>query len=258
MLATNQVSNLTLRPERAEFLGMPFDKSCFAGVLDELRSSRIGTPARYVVTPNVDHVLKLAGDDDLAFLYDSAWLSLCDSKPIWVMSRCLGAGLEHVTGSDLTAHMFRTVIEAGDRVAMVVASQSVADAMIAKFPDVDFVVHVPPARVAENPAAFAACVDFLLSNPSRFAFVAIGAPQSERIAHAWSCHPNASGTALCIGASLEFIVGFKTRAPRWMRASGLEWLHRLASEPRRLWQRYIFAVIPLMQLFSNQIRRGNP
>ena len=51
--------------------------------------------------------------------------------------------------------------------------------------------------------------------------------------------PDAGGTGLCIGASVEFVTGAKRRAPRWMQRLGVEWLHRLLSEPGRLWRRYL-------------------
>ncbi|MDY6962423.1 MAG: WecB/TagA/CpsF family glycosyltransferase, partial [Pseudomonadota bacterium] len=66
-------------------------------------------------------------------------------------------------------------------------------------------------------------------------------------------HPHARGIGLCVGASLEFLVGTKRRAPRWMRSLGLEWLHRMLSDPRRLWRRYCYGVVPLLALFSREI-----
>lgn len=259
MVLADNLSGLDREPDRSrrsQFLGMPFDKVSFARVLDELRASGTKQPARYVVTPNADHVVKLSRNGKLAFIYDDAWLSLCDSKPVWAMSRYLRGGLDHVTGSDLTAHMFKSVLRAGDQVALIVANHAIADAMILKYPDLIFHIHVPPARLADHHDAFGACVDFLVGQPARFSFIAIGAPQSELIAHEWSRRPGATGTALCIGASLEFIVGLKARAPHWMRAAGLEWFHRMMSEPGRLWQRYIFAVVPLAGLFLSGLRRG--
>jgi N-acetylglucosaminyldiphosphoundecaprenol N-acetyl-beta-D-mannosaminyltransferase len=54
-----------------------------------------------------------------------------------------------------------------------------------------------------------------------------------------------------IGAAFDFISGNKPQAPRWMQRSGLEWLFRLLSEPRRLWRRYIqypkFVVLAVLQ-----------
>jgi N-acetylglucosaminyldiphosphoundecaprenol N-acetyl-beta-D-mannosaminyltransferase len=58
---------------------------------------------------------------------------------------------------------------------------------------------------------------------------------------------------LGVGAAFDFLAGAKAQAPRWMQSSGLEWAFRLATEPRRLWRRYLkqnpaFAVLALAQL----------
>ena len=58
---------------------------------------------------------------------------------------------------------------------------------------------------------------------------------------------------LGVGAAFDFLAGAKSQAPRWMQSSGLEWLFRLATEPRRLWRRYLrhnprFAVLAVAQL----------
>ncbi|WP_024587847.1 WecB/TagA/CpsF family glycosyltransferase [Aliihoeflea sp. 2WW] len=243
-------------PTRSEFLGMPFDRVTFADVLASMSARRPGQPLRYVVTPNVDHVVKLSRERKLAFIYDDAWLCLCDSKPIWAMSRYLRGDFGHVTGSDLTARMFGSVLRPGDEVALVAGSEEIAKGMANRYPDLRFRIHVPPAGIAANRDALEACVDFLAAQQSRFAFIAIGAPQSEFIAHAWSRRPGATGTALCVGASLEFMLDLKQRAPQWMRGLGLEWLHRLVSEPRRLWRRYVLAVVPLAVLVLTDIRRS--
>jgi len=42
-----------------------------------------------------------------------------------------------------------------------------------------------------------------------------------------------------VGAVFDFASGTKSRAPRWVRRAGLEWVHRLVTEPRRLWRRYL-------------------
>jgi N-acetylglucosaminyldiphosphoundecaprenol N-acetyl-beta-D-mannosaminyltransferase len=47
------------------------------------------------------------------------------------------------------------------------------------------------------------------------------------------------GVGLCIGASVDFVLGDRPRAPRWVQRLNLEWAFRLASEPARLWRRYL-------------------
>ncbi|GAA0281343.1 N-acetylglucosaminyldiphosphoundecaprenol N-acetyl-beta-D-mannosaminyltransferase [Methylorubrum aminovorans] len=243
------VSPLSLR-ER--FLKAPFDSLEPAEVLALLSRAPAGldpAPFRYVVTPNVDHVVRLSADPSLAPLYEGAWLSLCDSKPIAALSRLLiPGGLPHLPGSTLTEILFRTVIAPSDRIALVVAHPSLAAQMRAAFPEVAFDILAAPPDIDGDPAAFAACAAFVAGSTARFTFIAVGAPRSERIAFQASLDPAARGTALCVGASLEFLVGRKRRAPLWMQRAGIEWLHRLAGEPRRLWRRYLFGVAPLARL----------
>jgi exopolysaccharide biosynthesis WecB/TagA/CpsF family protein len=89
----------------------------------------------------------------------------------------------------------------------------------------------------------------VVSHPARFVFLAVGSPRQERLAAAIKATGRASGIGLCIGASLEFIAGAQPRAPVWMRRGGLEWLHRLGRDPRRLARRYLLdcpAIFPML------------
>jgi len=242
---------------RTYFLGAPFDCIGRSEVLDMLKASRPGMPFRYVVTPNVDHVVRLRGNAALASYYERAWLSLCDSQPIRKLAKVVSLNLPLVTGSDLTATLFSSVIQSGDRITLIAANEGIVRDLERLYPKIALSAFVPPERVWSDPAALKACVDFVLSQPARFVFIAIGAPQSEKIAHAISAHPDAEGVGFCVGASLEFLTGAKKRAPVWMRRSGLEWLHRLASDPKRLWRRYAFAVLPLARLFVGELT-GRP
>jgi exopolysaccharide biosynthesis WecB/TagA/CpsF family protein len=88
-------------------------------------------------------------------------------------------------------------------------------------------------------AARHAAARFVVEARARFTFLAVGSPQQEMIAAAVAAMPGATGTALCIGASLDFITGRERRAPRLMRRLSLEWAYRLLSDPRRMWRRYL-------------------
>ena len=74
----------------------------------------------------------------------------------------------------------------------------------------------PPAGFDQDPAAFAAAVDFVRTHPARLVFLAVGSPRQERLAAAIAAAGDATGTALCIGASLDFLAGARRRAPRAM------------------------------------------
>jgi exopolysaccharide biosynthesis WecB/TagA/CpsF family protein len=93
--------------------------------------------------------------------------------------------------------------------------------------------------VLSDPAAQDEIARFVESVPSRLVIFAIGGPQSEVCCRMIAKRGKARSVAICTGASLEFLAGLKARAPHWMQRARLEWLHRLASEPRRLWRRYL-------------------
>lgn len=238
---------------RRHFMGALFDCITADAVIALLHQAEPQMPFRYIVTPNVDHVVRLQGNNEVRHYYSRAWLSLCDSRPISGLAWLLRFRLPVVTGSDLTAGIFRTVLRDGDPVTLIAASDGVVRDLRAAYPKVRFRAHLPPQGVLHNAEALRACVEFAAGAEARFVFIAIGSPQSEKIAYELSLRPDAKGIGLCIGASLEFLVGTKKRAPVWMRQSGLEWLHRLASDPKRLWRRYVYAVLPLARLFSHEL-----
>ena len=78
----------------------------------------------------------------------------------------------------------------------------------------------PPMGFERDPVAFAATVAFVRDNPARFVFLAVGSPRQEYLAAAIGAAGGATGTGLCIGASLEFLAGARRRAPRFMRRIG--------------------------------------
>lgn len=241
------------RVPRGHFLGVPFDRIDQNGVVGLLQSLPAGSRFRYIVTPNVDHVVRIKHNKSLLPYYNDAWLSVCDSSPIRVLARLLGLRLALVTGSDLTARVFKSVVQSGDRISLVASNEELVQEMQDAYPGVEFQAIVPPYGLLDKPDAMQECVDFVARHEARFVFLAIGSPQSEKIAHALSEDPRATGVALCIGASLEFLLHKKKRAPRWMRSFGIEWLHRLLSEPKRLWRRYAYAVVPLLKLFAAEL-----
>ncbi len=87
-------------------------------------------------------------------------------------------------------------------------------------------------------------------------WIGLGAPKQEVVAarlQALDCAP----VILCVGAAFDFASGAKRRAPGWMQNVGLEWLHRLASEPRRLWRRYLVGNPRFIAcVLADRLRRG--
>jgi len=236
-----------MRTERGatEFLGVEFANLSFEEVTAELdRLSRCDSFS-YVVTPNVDHVVMLHEGKDAGVrerfreAYKAAALRLCDSRILELLAKFRGRKLNVVTGSDLTAFLIANGQFSGKRVAIVGGDHAMLSELSKRFPDVDFTQHIPPMGVLHNPDAVAEIEAFLTSTACNYTLLAIGAPQSEIVAYECLKIGRACGVALCIGASIEFVLGQKARAPLWMQRARLEWAFRLLNEPKRLWRRYL-------------------
>lgn len=224
--------------ERVNVAGMPFDLLTVDEV-DRLITERPGSEGfRYVVTPNVDHVVRSARSGYRG-LYEAAWISVCDSRILARLSPIIGIRFpEVVTGSDLTRRVFEQYLDQGEQVTVIGADEAAISKLAHLYPHLVLRHHNPPMGFIRNEADVLKAVDFVLSNPSRFVFLAVGSPQQELLAQRLA-RAGARGIGLCIGASILFIAGVEKRAPVWMQRMSLEWLFRLIQNPRRLWRRYL-------------------
>jgi exopolysaccharide biosynthesis WecB/TagA/CpsF family protein len=195
----------------------------------------------YVVTPNVDHLIRYYEDPSFRAHYRSAQYILMDSRfaarLVYLMK---GVRLPVCTGSDLTAQLLAEVIQSNDRIVMIGGSAEQAHELRRRYGLSDLRHHNPPMGFINDPAAVEACLDFIeKAGPFRFCFLAVGSPQQETLAQALKARGIARGLALCVGASLNFITGQERRAPVWMQKIALEWLYRLLQNPKRLARRYL-------------------
>lgn len=216
---------------------------------------------RIVVTPNVDHVVLIADNPDLLPLYESADMVLADGQPVVWAARLLGAPLpERVAGSDLFPNLLAEA-RGGSPISVFLLGgrEGVADRAAAnislKYPWIRVAgTHCPPMgfekREEDNERAVAAVAD---AAPDVL-MVGLGAPKQERWVHRERARLKTK-VALCIGATVDFMAGEKPRAPAWMRKSGIEWIHRLASEPKRLTGRYAHDAWVFPQLIAREAVR---
>lgn len=228
--------------QRDAFLGMAFDALSLDKAMTRIAALSKAATFSFVVTPNVDHAIKLSrgpANDPIRLAYAKASLALCDSRILGGLARLCGTTLSVVPGSDLTRELFARVLSPGDSVAIVGGDVVMLETLRERFPGIVYHQHVPPMGFIRNEAARADAVRFIEDTQARYTFLAVGFPQSELLAADVLVRGKATGVGLCIGASIEFIVGTKRRAPLWMQRLSLEWLFRLLSEPKRLWRRYL-------------------
>src|SRR5580692_11495524 len=195
----------------------------------------------YVVTPNVDHLIRFHDDPAFRASYADAANILLDSRFLaHVLRVSKGIRVRVCTGSDLTAQLFRRVIAPDDRIVLIGCSDAQARALAAQYGLSALSHYNPPMGFIRDPKEVEACLRFAESHsPFRYCFIAVGAPQQELLAQSLKKRGVARGLALCIGASVNFMTGKERRAPPWMQRMGLEWMYRLASDPARLARRYL-------------------
>jgi exopolysaccharide biosynthesis WecB/TagA/CpsF family protein len=232
-----------MRTERRTFLDVGFDVAPMNQLIPQIAEFRAESPYAYLVTPNVDHLVRLHRQDSvtpgLGEIYRDARFCTCDSKVLSRLAKWRGVDLPVVPGSDITPILFDRVIRAGDKIAIVGGNDALLSSLKAAFPDVDFTQHQPPMGLMTNSTARRKAAEFIAGQKSRFTFVCVGSPQQELIAAEAAKIEGCSGLALCVGAALDFITGSQKRAPRLARRLGLEWAHRLLTNPRRMWRRYL-------------------
>ncbi len=224
-----------------------------AGAAAAIAARPADAPFRYVLTPNADNFVRLSRDPEMRRIYDDAWLRLLDSRVVARAGRLLGLDAPRVApGSDLTGHLLRTHVRPGERVTVVGLRPAFLARLVDRCAIAEPFHHDPPMGFDRDPAAFAEAVAFVLAHPARFVFLALGSPRQERLAAAIAATGQATGVGLCVGASLDFLAGVVPRAPRWMQHAGLEWLHRLASDPKRLGRRYLVEDPPVFGLLLRE------
>ena len=236
------------------FCGMPFSAAATESVLHYLELRRSTDPFGYIVTPNVDHVVRNWRDNEaLRQVYAQADLSLCDSRILAIVARLCGVRLPVITGSDLTAILFKYYLNPYERLTIIGGSAEVVAALTRRFELRNVRHHNPPMGFIHDREALLEAAAFVERFPARFLFLAVGSPQQELLAHFIKSRGSATGTALCVGASLLFLTGDLRRAPVWMQRARIEWMHRLASEPMRLWRRYLIEGPRLFSLAARHV-----
>lgn len=240
-------------PRRIRLFGIDIDVLGMDQAVSRVLAWAGDRPAgcRYVVTPNLDHAVRFRHDAELREAYHHASLVLADGAPLVFSSRLLRRPLpERVAGSDLVPAIFDACVarhrwrrQAPLKVFLFGAAEGIADRAAARIAKRWCGVHV--VGTLSPPLGFERDVRFnqRFLRTVRHArpdllLVGLGAPKQELWVHAHHKQLPVP-VAVCAGATIDFLAGHRQRSPVWMRRAGLEWLHRLAQEPRRLARRYV-------------------
>jgi N-acetylglucosaminyldiphosphoundecaprenol N-acetyl-beta-D-mannosaminyltransferase len=240
---------------------VPIDAVTFEGALDAIERLVEAGQGGSVFTPNLDHVVKVDRDPAAREAYAAASLSLADGMPLVWASKLLRTPLpEKVSGSDLIFPLMQRAARKQWRVYLLGARPEVARAAADKLEREGVIIAgIDSPVVRSDGGAGDDVLERVRKARPHLLIVALGFPKQERFSHRYA-DALRPAVALGLGGTLDFIAGAVRRAPRWMQRAGLEWLFRLAQEPRRLARRYLiedprFALIFLRALSTPREKR---
>lgn len=240
----NQLNNhLSPLSDRAcgMVLGVQIDALTWSGALSRLLTWALAGESRYVTICNVHVVVSASRDPVYREVINGSDMATPDGAPVaWMLRRQGFGGQSRISGPDLMWALCERASSEGLPIYCYGSTEATLGLLErrlrAAFPDLRMTMESPPFRTltAEEDAA---AVKRINDSGAGIVFVGLGCPKQER----WMAEHRGRVNAVMIGvgAAFDFHAGTVRRAPAWMREYGLEWLHRLASEPRRLWRRYL-------------------
>ena len=198
----------------------------------------------FVVTPNVDQIVMMEKNLYFREICDNAELSVVDGHPLlWIAKWYKRPIKEKICGSDLMPHLCRIAAEKGYKIFLLGAAEGIAAkaADILKEQNPGLIIagtYSPPFGFENDQAELDKINRILKESEADMLFVGMGAPKQSVFIYE-NMDKYQIPMSFCVGATIDFIAGEQTRAPRWMTDHGLEWLYRLFKEPKRMFKRYI-------------------
>ena len=242
-------------------LGIRLDNLPEAAAVERVLAAAERGEGGVLINPNVDVLRQAVRDPAIGALLADADVVLADGAPLVWASRVAGDGRTYrVPGSDFIWSLTREARRRGQHVFLLGGAPGIAASAAEKLMDdgqdaVAVASYSPPFGAEQTDDGFAEIVAQLRAAEADIVFCAFGFPKQERLMA--RLHPLLPGVwFIGSGASITFVAGVVARAPRWMQRAGIEWVHRLISEPRRLFKRYIVHDLPFAaRLFTWAARR---
>lgn len=238
---------------RIKFLNTEVDNLTMNEAVQKIEQLILSKKPSYVVTPNVDHIVKLEKDKEFQEVYKEADLILTDGMPlIWISKMKKTPIKEKVSGSDLFPEVCKLAANKGYKVFLLGAAEGVAakaaENLKGKYKGLNIVgTYSPSYGFEKNEEEIQQIIKMINEVKPEVLAVGLGAPKQEKFLYNYRNQLNVP-VALAIGASIDFEAGNIDRAPEWMQRSGLEWFYRLCKEPKRMFKRYLVDDMKIFKL----------
>ena len=245
-------SPLQAAPRQVEFLSLKFDVQPAAHWREQLFVPAATEGFDYLVTPNVDHLVRLSRELDIQSAYLAARWCVCDSRILNKLAIRRGLNLQPYPGSDMVSDLFHDPRARKLRIAVIGPTASDFALLCERFPKLSLTLVKAPI-MQPSTSAWETTLCAAEATGADIHLLCISFPKQEFFAHALKTRGKIRGLGMCVGASIDFLTGQQKRAPQWMQRASLEWAYRLLSNPKRLWKRYL---IDAPKIFSLYLRDG--
>ena len=238
---------------RIKFMNTDIDNLTMAETLNEIEKLIQKKNCSYVVTPNVDHIVRLEKDEELQKVYKNASLILTDGKPlIWISKWYKTPIKEKISGSDLFPRVCQLAANKNYTMYLLGAAEGVADTaarnLMKKYPGLNIVgTYSPPFGFEKNEQEMNKIKTQIQDVHPDILIVGLGCPKQEKFMY-YHCKELGVPISFGLGASIDFEAGNIKRAPKWMSNHGLEWLYRFSKDPKRLFKRYFVDDLKIIQV----------
>ncbi|MEY4750071.1 MAG: hypothetical protein RIQ60_2285 [Pseudomonadota bacterium] len=255
MIDPNPIHGRTTLP----VIGAPIDALSTEQAIRRISEWGRAGESRYVCICNVHSVVTASQDPAYQQVIANADMATPDGAPVaWMLRRMGAQGQTRVSGPDLMLDYCEHAARTGESIFLFGSTQNTLDdltrALQQRWPALRIAGALSPPFRASTAEEDAEYVHAINASGAGTVWVSLGCPKQER----WMAEHRGRINAVMIGvgAAFDFHAGTMARAPAWMRSNGLEWLHRLICEPRRLWKRYLLTNTAYLIASARQLLRA--
>ena len=246
---------------RIKFLNIEVDNLTMEESISRIEDLIIKRNNSYVVTPNVDHIVKLEDDEEFREVYRNADLIVTDGMPLIRISNLTGEKIkEKISGSDLFPKLCERATKKGYSIFLLGAAEGIAEIakknLEEKYLGINIVgTYSPSFGFEKNENEIDKIINIINEKKPDILAVGVGAPKQEKFIYKYKDRLNVP-VSLAIGATIDFEAGNVKRAPKFMQNLGLEWFYRLIKEPKRMFRRYLVDDLKIIKIIFEYIK-GN-
>lgn len=247
---------------RMSFLNTFIDNITMEEAINYIDTMIINKKKGYIVTPNVDFIVRLEKDEEFGKIVKEADLIVTDGKPLLWIAKKIGTPIkEKISGSDLSPKVFELATKKGYSIFLLGGKEGVAKKaklnMEQKYKGIQIVGTFSPPFGFENNENEVKNINQIINKyEPDILLVCLGSPKQEKFIYNNINNYNAI-VSLAVGATIDFEAGNIKRAPKWVSDIGMEWFYRFCKEPTRLFKRYFIDDMKIFNLYKKYSNEKN-